>query len=184
MELTHGSKYNYLTIISFSHKDEKGRKYYLFKCDCGIEKIIHGSAVVSGNTKSCGCYGKEVRKNKRLPNDQGVITQIILGYKRHAERRKFKWELSFQQVSNLIQQPCHYCGEEKTNCKITKNFKEGYNYNGIDRVNSSKNYTVDNVVACCKICNYAKSNLSQKEFILWLQKAAKHTKAMATQWTK
>lgn len=35
-----------------------------------------------------------------------------------------------------------------------------------------------------KICNIAKSNMDQKDFIEWLQRAANHTKAMADQWSK
>lgn len=184
MELIPGSKYNRLTVIKFSHKDKRSRKYYLFKCDCGNEKIIHGTAVTSGNTKSCGCYGNETRKSKRLPDNKGVINHIILQYKRHARNRNIEWYLTYDQVKNIIEQPCKYCGIEKSNHKITKNCPEGYDYNGIDRIDSSKNYAIDNVVPCCKICNYAKSNMTQKDFVLWLQKAATHTKAMAEQWTK
>ena len=33
--------------------------YWLCKCDCGNETIVVGSALRSGNTKSCGCYRSE-----------------------------------------------------------------------------------------------------------------------------
>ena len=78
--------------------------------------------------------------------------------------------------------PCFYCGAEKSNHKVTKNCKEGFDHNGIDRIDSSKGYTPDNVVPCCKICNKAKMDMDQKDFILWIQRAANHTKAMAEQW--
>jgi 5-methylcytosine-specific restriction endonuclease McrA len=34
----------------------------------------------------------------------------------------------------------------------------------MDRIDSSKNYSKENVVPCCKQCNSAKSTLSQEEF--------------------
>ena len=46
--------------------------------------------------------------------------------------------------------------------------------NGLDKP------TYDNVVPCCKICNYAKSNMSIKEFHKWAVKIGKN--AMAEQW--
>ena len=184
MELQVGNKFNRLTVLNFDHYDNKHRKYYNFRCDCDIEKIIHGAAVVSGNTKSCGCYGKEVRKSKKLPNNKGVINQIVLQYKRHAKNRDIEWNLKYEEVEKIIQEPCFYCGAINSNHKITKNLPEGYNHNGIDRVDSGKGYLTTNVVPCCKICNYAKSNMKQKDFILWANKVSDYTKAMAEQWTK
>jgi len=41
------------------NKDKKAM--WLFRCDCGKEKIISGTAVKSGNIKSCGCLLHESR---------------------------------------------------------------------------------------------------------------------------
>lgn len=183
-ELIPGSKYNRLTVIRFTHKDKRFRRYYLFKCDCGVEKIIHGTAVTSGNTKSCGCYGKESRRKELLPDNRGVINQIILQYKRHARNRNIDWHLTYSDVKQIISQPCHYCGAVNSNHKVTKNCMDGFDHNGIDRVDSQNGYFIDNVVPACKTCNYAKSDTDYRDFILWLQKASNHTKAMAEQWTK
>lgn len=176
-------KYNRLTVLKFSHYDKNHRKHYLCRCDCGIEKTIQGSLLISGNTKSCGCLGKEIKKTlHKLPNNGGVINQIILGYKRHAKRRGFSWNLTFNEVSNIINKPCHYCGTINSNKKITKNCKEGFLYNGIDRVDSKKSYTIKNVVPCCNFCNKAKGNKSELEFIEWVKKINDYQNAMAEQW--
>ena len=177
-----GEKHGRLTVVKFSHQDKRWRKFYICKCDCGKEKAVMGSAFTSGSTKSCGCYGKEIRKSKLFADNRGVINQIILQYKRHAKSREYLWNLSYEIVKNIIQQPCYYCGTKKSNLKITKNCIDGYGYNGIDRINNDIGYEPENVVACCKICNYAKSDMSAKDFIFWVQRTAKHTKAMAEQW--
>ncbi len=57
-----GKKFGKLTAIK--RVQRKGRHiYYLFKCDCGNEKIISKEAVVAGKTKSCGCL-----QHKTAPN--------------------------------------------------------------------------------------------------------------------
>lgn len=146
------------------------------------EIVLRGTAFTSGNTKSCGCLSKEVKKARRLPDNRGVINHIILQYKRHARDRNLSWNLTYEQVEKIIQEPCFYCGTEKSNHKVTKNCKEGYDHNGIDRIDSSVGYEPNNVVSCCKICNYAKSNLTKDDFINWAIRVAEHSKAMAEQW--
>ena len=50
-----GDKYNRLTAVKFSHIGKSYKQYWLFKCDCGKEKVIYVYKVKSGDTKSCGC---------------------------------------------------------------------------------------------------------------------------------
>ena len=180
-ELISGEKYNRLTVTSFSHADKRYRKFYNVKCDCGKEKKIMGSAMVSGNTKSCGCLSKEIKANKRISNNHSEITAIILGYKRHAERRFFNWELSRKDIEVIIKSNCVYCGSKPSNIKKTKNsIGDGLLYSGIDRIDSNEDYTKLNSVTCCKICNYAKSNMDVNEFKEWALRIGQ--KAMAEQW--
>lgn len=54
-----GKKFGRLTAISFAYR--KGKDYYwLFKCDCGKDKIIRKNSVISGRVVSCGCYHNEM----------------------------------------------------------------------------------------------------------------------------
>lgn len=180
-ELKPDDKFNRLTILKFSHSDKRWRKWYVVKCDCGNEKTVMGSAMISGNTKSCGCLAKETKKAKRITKHHSEITAIMLGYKRHAERRGYEWLLDREFVERLIKNDCFYCGSKPMNIKKTKNsIGAGLHYSGIDRIDSTKNYTKDNVVPCCRICNYAKSNMNIEEFKEWAIRVGK--KAMAEQW--
>lgn len=40
-----------------------------------------------------------------------------------------------------------------------------YWYNGVDRVDNTKGYTLENCVTCCAEANYAKRALSYADFI-------------------
>lgn len=176
-----GDRFNRLVAVKLDHVGKHYRSYFLFRCDCGNEKIILGSLVISGNTKSCGCLSKEVKRNKRISNNHSEVTAIILGYKRHAEDRGFRWNLSREFVKKIIFRNCRYCGSIPSNKKKTKNsLGEGLLYSGIDRIDSTKDYDECNVIPACKICNYAKSNMDIKTFKSWAISIGK--KAMAEQW--
>lgn len=49
-----GEKFSLLTVLERVGQDSSGKATYLCKCACGREKIIRGSSLTSGNTKSCG----------------------------------------------------------------------------------------------------------------------------------
>lgn len=70
-------KYNKLKVIKFDHIGKSKEKYYLFKCECGNEKIINLSNVKSGKTKSCGCNykisGYQKKYNKYIKRNNYVI---------------------------------------------------------------------------------------------------------------
>lgn len=177
-----GEKFTRLTVVGFSHKDSNHRKWWKCVCDCGKEKVLHTGNLRSGNTRSCGCLAKEARGNTALPNDRGVINQIILQYKRHAKNRHIEFNLSYEEVELLVRGDCYYCGIVGGNLKKTKNLKDGFRYNGIDRVDSSKRYESGNVVSCCGVCNVAKGALSMSDFVSMAQRISRNQDAMATQW--
>lgn len=71
-------------------------------------------------------------------------------YKKNAKKRNLEFLLTKNQFYNLTAQPCCYCGDLQ-------------GHNGIDRVDSSKGYTVDNCVSCCSRCNIMKMDLNKDE---------------------
>ena len=170
MNLKEGDTFNFLTVIAYHHTGNHYRKYYIFKCTCGNEIILLGSNVVSGNTKSCGCFQhRYMKEHNLLPNNLGVKRMIIKQYTRHAKDRNIKYDLSEEKFIELIEQPCHYCGATKTNIIKTKNCKQGYPYTGIDRIDSVKGYTDENCVPCCGQCNKAKMAMKREEFLTWIK---------------
>lgn len=78
----------------------------------------------------------------------------------HDGIRKLKNTVTFDEWVNLVKQPCFYCGAYN-------------NPNGIDRVDSDDYYHIDNVVPCCKHCNYLKLNDTLESFINRLGRLSK-----------
>lgn len=55
-----GEKFGRLKAIKFFEKKNKNNSdYWLWKCDCGNEKVILKTHVTSGSIVSCGCYQLE-----------------------------------------------------------------------------------------------------------------------------
>jgi very-short-patch-repair endonuclease len=48
-------------LTKIENREMRGsHRYALYKCVCGVEKVLRVSAVNSGTTKSCGCHRKKV----------------------------------------------------------------------------------------------------------------------------
>ena len=170
-----GDKISRLEVIRLDHKNEHHSAYYLFKCDCGNNKVIKGSRVTSGSTKSCGCLNREMdRTRRKLPDNGAVINAIILQYKEGARRRGLPFLLGDEEFTAIIRRNCFYCGLVPSNRKHLKACPEGYAYSGIDRVDPKGGYLSDNVVPCCIECNRAKGRRSPVRFEAWIARLVAH----------
>ena len=63
-------KFNYLTAIKY-----EGNSKWLWKCDCGKQKIISAYDVKTGKTKSCGCFRSTQLINRNHQNSHNLINQ-------------------------------------------------------------------------------------------------------------
>ena len=50
-----GKRFGYLTALRYVGNDQKHFARWECKCDCGVVKIIRGSALQNGTTTSCSC---------------------------------------------------------------------------------------------------------------------------------
>jgi len=166
-----GKKFGRLTVIRRSYPNKKGQPMWLCKCDCGTEKIISGNRLKVGDAKSCGCLRKEAPNNKkRLNLGLANMRSIMRGCKRKAKKQGLDYKLTEEQYRAITQKDCYYCGAKPNNISKNEGRYGVYIYNGIDRVDNNKGYTMDNIVPCCKRCNYAKKNHTLQEFKDWIKR--------------
>lgn len=69
-----GKRFGRLVVIKKASNgilDEKNRAYWICKCDCGNEKKISGKSLRRGESKSCGCYNKEMASKRFLKDLTG-----------------------------------------------------------------------------------------------------------------
>lgn len=139
--------------------------------------------MLSGRTKGAiirrasvlGCAGKAPGAGPLLTVETRAIREIASYIQHGAKQRGYKFNLTDEQVGELIVQPCHYCGLEAIDSNQRTIGNRGvFHYNGIDRVNNDKGYVTGNVVPCCLICNRAKNSWSAEEFKAWVKRAYHH----------
>lgn len=168
-----GSKFNRFTVLDREQINLKndGKVYIRCKCDCNNVKIIPKVRLVSGHIKSCGCLQKERSKSfnrvahNKLPLGQAALNLKYKQYVNTAHRKNRIFSLSKEDFFNITQKKCFYCGSSPTNTCKSNSFNGDFIYNGIDRVNSSRGYELDNCVPCCIDCNIMKHTKSIQRFL-------------------
>lgn len=57
-----GQRFGRLTVIKRNGTNQHRRAIWRCKCDCGKYTNVNAPDLLSGNTKSCGCWGREKHK--------------------------------------------------------------------------------------------------------------------------
>jgi hypothetical protein len=135
------------------------------QCTCGNLRVVlrkHLGKV----TKQCeecvrGTQHKNFKGYKRPNLYTPVMAAVKIKSRNYQRHSKYAWKLLEAQAFHLFTQDCYYCG--KTPSLDGPIVRTG-DLMGIDRVNSDRNYTVGNCVTACKQCNYAKNDLTTKQF--------------------
>ena len=136
------------------------------KCiNCGKDIIISKKTWINGTKKCNSCRTSETNKIKK-----GLAAQksIYAQYRNKAKIKHLDFDLSFDEFMKITKQNCFYCNIEPSNIKKSEYNNGDFIYNGIDRMDNSKGYIIDNIIPCCKICNYAKNTMPLEEFYKWV----------------
>lgn len=156
-----------LAIKRIRNKSKKGTYIsYSCLCDCGNSTEVNYFNLKNGNTKSCGCNRSEgciKREAKKNHPKHGVVLSY---YKRNAKIRNIEWQLALEDFLILIKGACVYCSFPPTKRMLVGKEVE---FNGIDRIDNSRGYTLDNCVSCCSVCNLAKHTQTLPNFLTWIE---------------
>src|ERR1035437_10132264 len=180
-----GQKFGKLTVIQYDHTEKpRGTAFYLCLCECGNNVICQSGHLKSGHTQSCGCFQQEQAKIASTNNTWGRKYEDPKNISaNHIWKCTYADGCSFETFMKLSQMPCHYCNispsntfnkyinheNQLTNNKVSKEWATlaYFTYNGLDRIDSLKNHSEDNIVPCCFRCNRAKDDTTVKEFTEW-----------------
>ena len=165
-----GDRYGSLIIESFEHHGKN--LVIVARCDCGGTKVFWKKSAIT-RQESCGCSIRNgfTSKQRRSWNSR------LQGYKSGARNRGLVWEPSLNEFVKIASQPCTFCGLPPKDWECVSNapsvqkdspniLPEDYliKISGVDRLDNSKGYTLENSVPCCVYCNRAKSDLSFEDF--------------------
>jgi len=173
-----GQKYGMLLVqrVFIDGQIPSGRKRWMAEClcDCGKQHITQAHSIKAQRTTSCGCRRDQYLKNSGKNSTQFTGYEEIRGTTYHkikvtAERRGLKFNLPKKFLWQLYQSQGGLCalsglpitwfdptmvGKGCTRCTVS-----------IDRIDSSKGYSEDNVQLVHKKVNIMKNVYSQDEFI-------------------
>lgn len=174
-------------VISRAANKSDGSAQWNCKCACGTEKVVPANTLREGKSLSCGCTRAELGKQKR--DLASIENTLFRAYKRGAKDRKYEFSLTNYEFKSLIYSNCIYCGDKPSYKKYFYSYTTGKDIeyyietNGIDRVDNTKGYTVDNSVTCCKTCNRMKSNISKTLFLDKVRKIYNNIKELSNEKT-
>jgi len=174
-----GLKFNQLTVLEEVYdirKETQRGKYYLCKCDCGKLTTVIGAKlkVKKYPTKSCGCsrlknIWPRMRQNHPQFNGYKELSGSIWSrIKATARTRNIPIEITIEDAYNLFiaqDKKCKLTGLPIEFAENSKKLANGENTASLDRIDSSKGYTMDNIQWVHKDINYMKMCLSQERFI-------------------
>lgn len=142
--------------------------YYLCDCSCGETKIVFRTNLITSHTKSCGCL--KIKKKESNPSWTGcgqLGGRMWSKIKSHAENRNISMDITIVDAWELFKLQKSLC--RLTGVTLTHEYIEkGKRINGtasLDRIDSSKAYTKDNIQWVHKEINLMKRNYKQKRFI-------------------
>jgi hypothetical protein len=138
-----GQRFGRITVIAFNHKDDRGETYWLCKCDCGKETVVKRYSLISGHTKSCGCYGLETVKYHMYKHG-GYKTKLYAVWNRMKDRCS---KSSGSDYLYYRSKGIAVCDEWKSDFlkfkewALNNGYKEGLS---IDRIDGDKGYSPNN----------------------------------------
>ncbi len=133
---------------------EKVASYWLDSRKRQIEKDLEG--YLKKNAENAKKW-RDANPDKVLVNNHHKISSIDAQYsvyKVSASTKQLDFNITKEEYIDLVKMPCYYCGilQEK-------------GFNGIDRLDSGKDYIKDNCVSCCTMCNMMKGTTSPTIFV-------------------
>jgi hypothetical protein len=163
-EIKAGDVFKYLTAINVHSKDKNGILIWLCSCVCGNITKVRTTQLKSGRIVSCGCYRKRY-KNHRWKGYCGVSGSRVAEIRLRAKKKNISFNLTAKFLWDLFE-------KQKRKCAIT-GLEIDLDKNGsIDRIDSSKGYTTDNVWWTDTNINKMKLDFPLSDFIRMCEQVA------------
>jgi len=175
-----GTKYGKLTILKawsekFPHHRSK-EKVCECRCDCGKIVVVRGRYLRSNHKHSCGCLKLINNKNHHAWKGHGEISgtfwkQIQKGANRRG--RTLVFDITIEQVWDLFLKQNRRCALSGIEIRFSQRNNKHYIEDrrvqtaSLDRIDSSKGYTIDNVQWVHKSIQSMKMAMLDKDFIEW-----------------
>lgn len=171
-------KFNKLTVLDKVVQNK--RTYYQVQCDCGRVDLKRKDWVEAGRTKMCKSCSAKLTASKYPPpvnrtGCEGLSGTHYLSIKFGALRRNLEFNVTPEYLWQLYLQQNKLCALSGSEIVLVNKIKDN-NVDwsvvtaSLDRVDSTKGYTTDNVQWVHKRINFLKNDFSEEELLYWAKK--------------
>jgi hypothetical protein len=178
-----GKRFGRLVVIKKTGEVNKFKQtLYLCKCDCGNSKDLSISAL-KVSTQSCGCLKRErdlTLRGQNHPSWRGYEELPMKHWNQildTAKKRSLTVDITIQQAYEAYLKQNKLCA--LSGVEISLNLQKNRNTGSasLDRIDSSKGYSIDNIQWVHKDLNKMKGKLMDENFIGWCHIVSKHHSA-------
>jgi len=163
-----GQKIGNYTITELVGKTRWDVPKWKCRCGCGAERVITQAGLNKKENKG-GC------RNCRLRSYGEMHLRYFHNLRRKAGYRKIKWSLTPKYIWELFIKQKKKCALSGMEICFVRNFRNHKDQTAsLDRIDSSKGYTKDNVQWVHKKINFMKQALGDQEFITFCRKVTEN----------
>lgn len=160
-------RFGKLIVLDDTGRRKSRRPIYKCICDCGNYCEILGKYLLSGDTKSCGCYSIGNAHNRSCIGEitKSFWTPIV----NQATRRGIPFNITREDAWGLYLSQNRRCNLTGVEIFFSSNIRDqrGKQTCSLDRIDNTKGYINGNIQWVHKHINIMKNVFNQDDFIKW-----------------
>ena len=163
-----GQLFGDLMVENRAENDKFGKARWNCKCKCGNTKLINAASLIRGLSKTCG---KCERVN--FTGYKDISGAYFKHMQRGAKARNLSFDIEIEDIYDLWLKQDEKCALSGVDIFFVKNQDTTLQTASVDRMDSKKGYTLDNIQIIHKRLNRVKSILGNEELVFWAHSIAK-----------
>lgn len=156
-----GKVFGRLTVVKFSHR-RKGVRMFLCRCVCGGTTYVRVADLRNGNTKSCGCYHRDMARSANLVHGH-------TSWKRGSSKTYHSWMAMHARCGNPKDKKYAYyggrgisvCPRWNTFANFLEDMGERPEGLTLDRIDVDGNYEPGN----CRWATWSEQQKNKRKFV-------------------
>lgn len=158
-----GKKFGRLRCLRPGTTDRHSKLSWVCKCKCGNEKEIAAASLKRGLTSSCGCYKRDLVRNNGYKD---ISASFWRRKEKEAANRGIEFSITKEDVWEIFERQNMLCAYTGVSISFSPDSNKPQQATAsIDRIDSFKGYTKDNIQIVHKAVNLCKSWLPEDEFV-------------------
>jgi len=144
---------------------------WLCICDCGSETQVVRSSLVSGATRSCGCFKKTSLFKGVGDLSKSYWNRIVKG----ADKRNLQLNITMEDAWNQYEKQERKCALTGLPIQIVTDYTHKHDEHtaSLDRIDNKVGYLIDNIQWVHRDLNMMRKNFEIEKFIDYCQAVAK-----------